>query len=241
MAPGRLPITPSTADLLDIVLHALGEVEVNDRPHVPLVKAHSKGDGGHNDHLLPPRHHPSTRPQDLLCLLARSRHEFVLGNKAVPLRLPGVIRVRVEPPNPKLRGQLVSLVLSRAVDDDRVAVVEIGAFQERVKSPLFLDLEGNGQSQVSPQHGALDHPFLGELKGPLQCLLSIPGEGRGQPPHAIDTNDIPDHLPKLEERGTKVVRPLRGTVNLVNAHKVDPGEVWPLEQVLERLGLQLLW
>ena len=45
----RQPVTPGTARLLVIILHALGHVVVQHEPHVGLVNAHAKGVRRHND------------------------------------------------------------------------------------------------------------------------------------------------------------------------------------------------
>lgn len=45
----RQPVTPGTARLLVIILHALGHVVVQHEPHVGLVNAHAKGVRRYND------------------------------------------------------------------------------------------------------------------------------------------------------------------------------------------------
>ncbi len=45
----RQPVTPGTARLLVIILHALGHVVVQNEPHVGFVDAHAEGVRRHND------------------------------------------------------------------------------------------------------------------------------------------------------------------------------------------------
>ena len=53
MAKCRQSIPPSTANLLNKRLKALGHIVVNDGPHISFIQAHTKGHSGYNNSQLP--------------------------------------------------------------------------------------------------------------------------------------------------------------------------------------------
>src|SRR3546814_12049821 len=49
---GRLAIAPGTSTFLVIGLNGSGQARMSDEPHVRLIDAHAKGDGGDHPHIL---------------------------------------------------------------------------------------------------------------------------------------------------------------------------------------------
>ena len=95
MAVRRQPISPSSSDLLNVVLQAFRQRVVDDPANVGLVDAHSVGDGGDED-------------------LDSAGEKGGLSEVSLVGGTAGVVAVCLEVAGAEVRGQRVALVLFRA-------------------------------------------------------------------------------------------------------------------------------
>ena len=102
LADARLPVAPGPADLLGVILQALGHVVVVDVADVGLIDAHAEGNCSNDNRV---HDWPALRP------IAGGRHEPVLCGMAVLVLHPGVIR----PCGQARRLQLPGDVFGRAL------------------------------------------------------------------------------------------------------------------------------
>lgn len=109
VTPSQLTVTPSSADLLDIVLDTLRHVVVNNRLDIAFVDAHTESDGADKAPNLVLNEKPLNDLPLLVCLTS-------------------MIALRVDPILGKNAGQEIAGALVSCVNEDAVEFLETVTF-----------------------------------------------------------------------------------------------------------------
>ena len=98
------PVTAGTAGLLVVTLQTLGDIIMDDKPHIGLVDTHTEGDGRYN--------HVNILAQESVLIVAahRALHACMIGQ-------------RLDIVEAQHLGQFLDLLAAQAVDNARFALV----------------------------------------------------------------------------------------------------------------------
>ena len=193
-----LAVAPRPARLLVVVLDALGHVHVHHKPHVRLVDAHAKGNGGHHDDPV----------------LGK---ELLLAGCALLALESGMIGKGAHALLFEILGDLLGAIARIAVHDAALAAV-LGANEREQLIPLAA-LFGDPIPDVWPVKTR--HKAAGILKEPLADLFSRVDVRRRREGNARHLGPALPEDRELRVFGPEVMPPHGHAVRLVNCKKRD--------------------
>ncbi len=203
-AIGGLAIAAGTADLLAVVLHRLGQVEVHHVTDVGLVDAHAEGDGGDDAGRM-------------------AFHEVALDALAGLGVEPGVVGGGNETRLAQVGGQTLGGLLQGDVDDGglgRFAAQPGPEPLDQATRPGLGRYRRHFQVEVGPVEAGGGDVALGDAEA-LAHVGDYPRRGRGGQQQDLGNVELVAVVGQLEVIGAEIMAPLRDAVGFVHDQQRD--------------------
>mmetsp|Transcript_30729 Transcript_30729/g.80005 ORF Transcript_30729/g.80005 Transcript_30729/m.80005 type:complete len:422 (+) Transcript_30729:1281-2546(+) len=220
----RLAVTAGAADLLHIVLQAVGQRQVHHSSHLSLVNAHAKSNGSY--------HHART-----------ARAKCCLHAEALVHVLPGVVGGGVDACLLEAICNLISLCLEGHVCDDRLHLrqgagaqgcQQPGAGAARMRAVVHVD---DLQPDVLPERQLTDDGGGGKAQHLADGCLRVPCGCCREPQHGMRPQHSAQDVAQAEVGGAERMAPLAHAVSLIHTHQ---GYALQFAQGAQHAGVQKL-